>query len=760
MDVNNFKKLLENFSIYTPTYEKTEIMFELVTGELVTIKFNLDDDGTVKSIVENGNEISLHIFISERLGRLSSLSKSISTSLKSTECFVSPGGIYDLNWTRSDILENGTESVDTIIDKIIKTPNQYETHVIYLTSNAGEGKTTIIEKIANDYSLAYKPDIKSKLIVPISLSGKPFIRFDDLIIGTIVNQFKFIGFFYNSFIELVKLGYIIPAFDGFEEMFIESQSGEAINTMGDFIKELNGQGTILVAARSAYYEYQNLSTQSKIYDSLSNLSVVFSKINIQKWTQTNFIEYGEARGYTKMESTSLYNNLLSNFGKDHPVLTRAILIKKIYDIFEESDDISIFNNMASSDYNEFYKNFIDALLYREANKWLTKKEIAKQVLSVVQHKKLLGMIAREMWTAKSEILRHDLIDMITDLFIEDEKLDVDSAWQVKSRIKDHALLKISDINKQYNKQYIEFDHQDFYQFFLGETIFTSLVNKNYTDIFDIARRGRLPQITITSCAYNFKNKDNYLDDSELIARMNLEQKVSYTKENVSLLLLSAKQDDASYKLNGISFDSEPFNKINLNNIIFNDCIFSSLILSKVVGHLEFINCKILEIKMDKEEYKDILLDEHTEINSLHKIDDDVIEYSPVLIRNILEKKLSCKYKTTKVINNTENNKEISDEELIILGKTLRIFFNRIAVNSDVINIRLGVKQNIFWNDIYPHICDRIFEEIPFTGGGNQKRLRIICPMEKIQAVLETSKGDFKEFIKQIDNMGTKIKKNK
>jgi len=749
MDINNFKKLLENFSTSTPDYNKTEILLELVTGEVINIRYNLDIDGTVKSVFENNNELSLQFFISERLGRLSSLSKSISSSLKNNDYFVSPNAYYELNWSVNDTFLKGTDSVYDFICNTLKTPNPYETHVIYLTSNAGEGKTTIIEKIAKDYSSSYQTNGRSKIIVPISLSGKPFIRFDDLIIGTIVNRFKFSGFYYNSFIELVKLGYIIPALDGFEEMFIETPSGGAINSMTEFIKELDGHGTILVAARSAYYEYQNLTTQSKIFDSLSNKSVAFSKISIQKWTKENFIKHGIIRGFTNEECSTLYIALSSYFGEEYPVLTRAVLINKIFDLFEESNDCSFFSSLVALDYNEFYQNFINALLFREANKWILKGEgITKQVITVDQHKKLLGMIAREMWTTKSEILRYDLIDMITDLFIEDEKLGADSAWQIKNRIKDHAFLRISDSNKHY----LEFDHQDFYQHFLGETIYSSINNKDYNDIYDISRRGRLPQGTVMSCVYNLRKNNINLNSPDFMERMMAEQKVSYTKENISLLLLFTKKEDETLELNGISFEAEPFNKIDIANIIFNDCILSSLVVSRIKGHLEFINCKLLVIEIDKEEKKDVLLDGYTYINSLYDKYSDITEYSPILIKNILEKRLSFKYKNEDNLLFDKTGKDASDEELIILEKTMRIFFNRFVVNSDVINIKLGVKKNVFWDKIFPVINGKIFEELRYTGGGNQKRLKIICQMEKIQSILEKSEGNFQEFIKQINNL--------
>ena len=51
--------------------------------------------------------------------------------------------------------------------------------VLYLTSDAGEGKTTLIGRIAGDQARAYKAKKTDWLLVPINLGGNPFLRLDN-----------------------------------------------------------------------------------------------------------------------------------------------------------------------------------------------------------------------------------------------------------------------------------------------------------------------------------------------------------------------------------------------------------------------------------------------------------------------------------------------------------------------------------------------------------------------------------------------------
>src|SRR5439155_5933768 len=100
---------------------------------------------------------------------------------------------------------------------------------------------------------AYRDKKTDWLLLPITLGGRPFLRFDDVIIGALVNRFRFQVLYYETFVELVRLGVIVPAFDGFEEMFIESGTGEAVSALSNLLGRLRSAGNLLVSARKAYF---------------------------------------------------------------------------------------------------------------------------------------------------------------------------------------------------------------------------------------------------------------------------------------------------------------------------------------------------------------------------------------------------------------------------------------------------------------------------------------------------------------------------
>jgi hypothetical protein len=739
MNRENFVEILSSFSISDPIMRKDQFIIELPTGEIIEGKYSISDDGNLEKITENDVDAVPEIWIAERLGRLTSLARAIKNCLSDTKPFVSPLGKYSLNWSMGGI-NTGDESVCEKLLEICNTKNIWETHVLYLTSNAGEGKTTVLEKISTLQAERFQLG-KGRLILPIPLAGKPFIRFEDIVIGTLVNRYKFSGYLYSSFITLIKMGFIIPAFDGFEEMFIESPTGEAISAMAEFIKDLKGSGLVLIAARTAYSESQNLTTQGKLYDSLSKFPVVFSTIKIDRWRKDEFIKYGEERAYTTEEIEQLYAKLGSVFPFDHPILTRAVLINKLFDSFTENGNIDDYLKIASSNYLDFYNQFLRKIIEREASKWLQKlKNESIPVLSIDQHYKLLSFIAKEMWSSKSETVKEDFLEMLADLFSETEKLNAEAAWQVKKRIKDHAVIHLSNkVGKTY-----EFDHQDFYQYFLGYSIYLDIKGKNIKEVFDIARRGRLSKNSIEAFAFSVIN-DGIECVDEIIACINMEQKTSFARENMYLMcILLFQNTERQLPIAYTVFESEPFDQFDLYNIIFKDCILTNIHSSNIKGRLEFINTKIIKFNIDDNEKKEIIINNETEINSLYVLDEDFMEYSPSIIKEKMSNKINTIFITDGVAQVFIERR--SDEKLMIIEKVIRMFFNRIEVNEEHIRQKLSFKATQFFDDILPDIVDIIFEEVGYHGSGSQKRFRIICKLEKIQKAFELCNGDYSVFL--------------
>ena len=102
------------------------------------------------------------------------------------------------------------------------------------------------------------------------------MRFDDVIIGALVNRLRFPMLYYEAFIELVKMGAVVPALDGFEEMFVEGSAGDAISALGNLVNTLQSSGTVLIAARKAYFEYRSLRGNTALRFSRQSISGIRS----------------------------------------------------------------------------------------------------------------------------------------------------------------------------------------------------------------------------------------------------------------------------------------------------------------------------------------------------------------------------------------------------------------------------------------------------------------------------------------------------
>lgn len=88
----------------------------------------------------------------------------------------------------------------------------------------------------------------------------------------------------------------MPTFDGFEEMIIESSTGEAVSELGQLVKRLESSGNILIATRRAYYEYKSFRSMAQLLDPILTVDVAFGSISLDRWSRDEFIMYGTKRG--------------------------------------------------------------------------------------------------------------------------------------------------------------------------------------------------------------------------------------------------------------------------------------------------------------------------------------------------------------------------------------------------------------------------------------------------------------------------------
>ena len=261
------------------------------------------------------------------------------------------------------------------------------------------------------------------------------------------------------------MGVIIPAFDGFEEMFVESSSGEAFSAMGILVSALDSRGALVVAARKAHFEFESLKTQEKLFETISSYSVGFGELKLKPWGRTQFMKYCAKRNLPNSEE--IYRGVSERLGESHSLLARPVLVRRLVDIATEDPSLDALLSRIHEAGPNFFSVFIRGIIEREAReKWIDRsreRDVGAPLLSVDEHCDLLAALAISMWESRVEFLKLDNLEFVADYYSETREKNAFQAQQIRARIRGHALL----IPSHNASNAVEFDHDEFRLFFLG-----------------------------------------------------------------------------------------------------------------------------------------------------------------------------------------------------------------------------------------------------------------------------------------------------
>lgn len=745
MKIEDLKRIISSFADRSADIEieRGQLLSE-IRGEVITADIkNRDGDLSIK---EDSQEVPVRNWIRDRLACLPLLAERILDYVPEDKNFIDPYGNF---LDRPDISDaDNDKEVHSCVNKLSDVlPCEIPdiSNVVYLTSDAGEGKTTLINQLARIQALKFKRKESDWLLVPIPLGGRPFLRFDDVVVASLVNKLRFRYFYYDSFIELVKLGMIIPAFDGFEEMFMQNSAGEALTATGELINRLESQGSILIAARKAYFDYKSFKTQAKLYDSIHG-SVSFSRLAVKRWGKEQFIEYAKNRKID--DPTNVFEIVAKGLrNEEHPILTRPVLAKQLIDVMKESGDIdSIVSKLGST--VDYFPLFVNAIIEREATqKWIdTSGEPYKPILTVEQHYDLLATLAEEMWLNSTDSIRDNVLDLLIELYSEQIPFNAQTTRQIKERIKQHALL----IRPNSEIPMYQFDHEEFFFFFLGILIADKILNHKRNDVKNILRKGILREETFSSIVYRVKRNNNNISETTLFLEdcMKGEGQFSYLRENISNIVIKVINDEAiidSLKLQEYLFTTNAFLNISINNISFENCyIQTTSLMGTKMDKCQFKKCQFDRLEFENNNSFNDIIFENCDIAIVYDNIMDKGYYDYCSIKKFLESK-------DIIVKDSCDSIEIidsQDEDLELTEKALRRFIrSNTPINDRIFLIRLGNKADYFMSTILKDLKKRdILIEVGYIGQGQKRRFKLGVSYSRIEDALSKSKGKYQNFL--------------
>lgn len=757
MEINDFRRILTAFAD-----EPSDVDIRLgklvaqIRDEVVeaTIHFSQTEDRHLR-VVENDQEYSARSWLVNRVARLPQLADRIIATTTHTSGvtmkspFVVPSGRMSADLTSQSDIDC---PVDNIVEELLRqasTPLPGATSVLYVTSDAGEGKTTVINRASHVQAQRYKAKQTSTLIVPIPLSGRAFLTFDDAVIAALVNKLRFNYLYFDAFVELVKLGVVVPAFDGYEEMLVEGSRGEAISALGTLVQRMDSSGTVFIAARKAFFEYLSFRTQARLLDAIGDRSAAFGRLALSRWSKEQFCNYGQLRGVTAPEA--VFETVAARLGAAHPLLTRAVLVRRLFDVLEGTDQAELADLLGANPHDYFF-TFVDAIVKREASeKWLSRVsgDVMEPLLLQNEHHQLLSQIALEMWQTSSNSLRYDVLDVVVDIFCEDLKKNGVVIRQVKERVKQHSLLS----SETSRGKGIAFDHEDFQDFFLGEGLGLVLSKKSTTEIRSFVSVNVIPTSTIEQAVqYLIRHKEDIYGAFHAVVSINeSEMGYSFCKENCGLLairLLEYMQEgECSSVLRNMYFSAGSLGGRALKRVSFERCHFQPTHVSKnSLVDVAFRDCEFERLEIER--HDPALLPSVSfadcRVDSLVLKAEEEQTYDPALILGILRNLGATIFEAASM----PTMPMVFDDRLKLIERFLRVFLRHTHADEAAIRVRLGNGfSSTFFDELLPILISaKVLEPVPWRGQGIQLRLKLLKPMSDIDDALEKSQGVFDRFL--------------
>lgn len=749
MELERLKQIISAFAD-DPTsliMEKGRLVFQ-IQGELIEATTEYRDGQLL--VAEGGQPEVAAKWVAARVAQLDQLAHRISTIFQENPRFIVPRGrILD------HLQEQDTpvpDAVDAASEFLSRRPAGVAS-VLYLTSNAGEGKTTLIAQLAHKQAKAYLSRRSNWLLVPFNLGGNTFLRLDNIIAAGLLNQLRTRRFYLDGFIHLVRLGYLVPALDGFEEVFVEG-AGEAVSSLGTLIRDMRGEGTMLIAARTAYFEYKRLDSQARLFDTISNeFEFGFGKLALAPWGRDEFVKCCRLSGLAEAEN--VYQTLLDRLGDpNHALLTRAFFVTRIADLATADGGLAFLRNLQPK-VQDYFRPFVRKILERETQKWVGKdSQVTVPLLTAQEHAELLMMLAEEMWLSKRGSLPRNTCVDLADLYCEVRKKSPIVSRQVRERLSDHALLS-ADSGGQ-----LAFDHEHFREYFLGEQLGFYLRALAVADVKKLFRIDAIPGWTLdsaVSCAAPDSSSCRALLEGVSSVALS-EGPASFVRENCGgLSVRLVERLNGELPVPSVANQTLPPEALAgraLRGAIFSDCYARATTASGTICSVAFKRCEFEHLQIaDQFRFEDTAFEDCVFYGlTVTHGDNSVDYYDPRVIESYLSQSGATISQGGQKRLFGEAIPE-DDESIKRVRKLIQFFQRANQISDEHLSLKFGVNAS----DFFGSECDRllsggVLREIKHRGGGRMRRYQLGRSLSGLSTALAGARGSFDEFLRLVGEM--------
>lgn len=737
------------------------------SGRILFVRNGIDIDCRVKLgngdvpdsvIMQDGTVIPYGKFLTHELARLDVMANKLIESRPTVPFFVDG----DANVSRPGEASQ-RDSSSLILDEECSDAPAFASRVVFLTADAGHGKTALLRHYQHEIALAFRRGSSSFLFWHVDLQGRQLLRLSEALMGDL-GELRHSGLWMPGIIRLMQRRKLVLAVDGFDELSAEQGDADALGALTSLVDQLEGSGVIVAAARRTFFDAEDYATKTALVKRSLASPTHFDQIELLPWGSDEakkYLEVVDVKGARFQNPQEKYDEILGALGGDaqHPMLSRPFLLSQMARALLTSQLTPEDFVTTDADPMSGVAAVVKAFIKREVTeKWIFPDTLAPY-LNEEQHFELLASVAEEMYRSQKDRLRLDTIETLAAILMEQWKIAPGRQPQIMDMVRAHVLLVLpSDLQSSFRS----FDHPEFRDFFVAQALRGHLAATMMGGAPELLTRflSYAPLSDSTAryvCGMVERDAESVATAVEaLSSRVREEWRPTHLQSNAGTLVASM--------LDGIEFP-EPV-------VIEGPLVFSSLVLENSrISNARFVGCHFVNLSLRGARWRDVVI-EGSEISELRvdrttsQFDDVALERTRVLCLKVAmegeeDERQYAPQRITSLLSSLGIDSGLSqpalegvdpageDHESWRLGRKFLSLFSRSTTVTDhmIMNkFHGGPSANFVLHQIIPRLdAADLIEERPWRGGGTGRVWALRRSLDEILSAVDRPRDPASQF---------------
>jgi NACHT domain len=539
-----------------------------VRGREQDALFQLDAAGSFRWVAgKEGSESYSSFLTSDGLADFAQLAAACKATIQHENYFVANDAIIE------DAQGSRTEKLTpTALTGMVEETREHAeglTSLFFLKGDAGAGKTTLLREATALQADRYLKGESNFLFFYVSAQGRELSNLRDAFSGELDDLRA--AFTRDAIPTLARAGVLIPVVDGFDELLGTAGYTGAFSSLQTLLAELDALGTLVVSARSAFYDIEFLGRSG---GRRGDAGMSITTVGLKPWSDDQLIDY-LVQGRNNGDGAQVEAALANLKQSDRELLRRPFFASK-FESFVQGQD--------GDGGGDLLEHLISAYIAREADKIVNAN--GDPVLPPDGHRHLFELAVGEMWESESRQLSVDDLRTVADLVSEEFNLDADQSSQLRAKVTSYAGFRPRTGNEATGANFA-FEHEVYFDFFLGSALKRFLREDRFGELVAFLDKGVVPDSAIHAAVRALDGKGEF---NPGLRRCAAGVTLDNRRRNLGALALAYAQDVeelTGITLQGLSFIDLSSGPAIYRRVTFNNCEFISVDLQDV----EFDDCE-------------------------------------------------------------------------------------------------------------------------------------------------------------------------